>query len=220
MNDSILDKTEGILGKKDFLYLILSNLVIILFAIYFNWNLSVLLFYYFVEIVLLGVIALLKLILSNIKEYNKYTVLWIILFVLQYSIFCLIYLSLITNFGGFKIEYLNGKWESFALSTLILIYSSYSSIIRFRKRNRSLKKDSLVKIFFSPYKKRLLSYLSLIFVIWFFSSTNSSYPTQEYENMFKIIFIVLIKVSFEILSLFIISIFSGIKRSPLSNKVQ
>lgn len=192
-----------------------TNLIVIIWAIYSKWDLTILLFYYFAEIVLIGIWTIIKLIISNNEnETNpKHKVLWIFLFIIQYCAFSWFYLYIITNFAGFKLEVLNGKWDSFILSTLILIFSQISNLRRFIKRNKYSKKDSLIRIFLSPYRKKLLAYISLIIVMWFFSSVQSetSVSASNYEIMMEITLLVIIKSSLEILSVVIFNSISNIK---------
>ena len=195
--------------------LVFTNLIVIIWAIYSKWDLTILLFYYFAEIVLIGLWTIIKLIISNNENGTnpKHKVFWVFLFIIQYSVFSWFYLYLITNFAGFKLEVLNGKWDSFILSTLILIFSQISSLRRFIKRNKYSKKDSLIRIFLSPYRKKLLAYISLIIVMWFFSSVQSetSLSASNYEIMMEITLLVIIKSSLEILSVVIFNSISNIK---------
>lgn len=156
--------------------LIFSNLIIIFFAIFENWNLITIMFIYWCQSIIIGIFNFLKII--NLKDFTtnglsignspakptmstKYFIAFF--FLIHYSMFHFGYFIFLIS-GGFTSHGLQFNPENYTIFiALIVFFANHLFSFLYNRKKNSEKKQNIGKIMFFPYIRIVPMHLTIIF---------------------------------------------------------
>ena len=157
---------QRFLSDHSTLFLILSNFIMILFAIYENWNLLTILFIYWCQSVIIGVFTFLKILDSKSPATtNKIGTAFFFLF--HYGFFHYGYFTfLIAN--PFFITSSSASFFDFAvLIVIIVFFANHLYSFLYNGKKDANKEQNINKIMMFPYIRIIPMHLTIIFGSYF-----------------------------------------------------
>ena len=176
---------SGFLSDQSTRFLILSNIILIIFALFENWNLITLMFIYWCQSIIIGFFTFLKML--TLKDFSTEgvnydqmppssgaKVFMSIFFLFHYGMFHFAYYTFLINGAFFRS---NLELEAVGLSLIIVIgvfFANHLFSFLYNRKRDANKKQNIGKIMMFPYIRIIPMHLTIIFGGMFIISGGSA----------------------------------------------